>query len=638
MEFLSPLWLLLASIAIPVIALYLFKPKRREQRVSTLLFWQQILRERSERPSIRRLRQLLSLLLLLLFLLAATFSAGRPIWGKDAVGQDAVLLLDISASMQSQEGSQTRCDLAKSRAQSLLASLPAGTQTSLLAMGPTPRILASRTQDTGLLSQALDRVSCSNGRAAVEESLTLAADLARSQKPVATLYLVSDGGGLQASDAKLLEGLPVVYLPVGENRQNIGITALSLQKRPAADQEYEVLLQLHNEGTVTTTFSVELLLDGDLINAVPFSVDAKSTRTEVISQSFGTGGVLEARIVSNDKGFQDALSIDNRAFAYVPEQQSIQVAFVSQGGDYFLKAALLANTSIEAFELSPDAWSKASGSRYDVVIFHNALPAVLPQLPYLIFDGAVGPGTPTSQPSSAPASSSQPALPAEPHGPAMVIGESVLPKLGLIDYRHPVVDAVGLDGIRIARARMLAPPEWGRVIVDGSQGPLVVAGEHKGTRALYFSFDPNDSDLPLRVGFLNLLANSINWLAGSGSLPEAYVTAPGAGVPELFASQADAVVRHEESKREERLRDASLAAPGVYTVLREGEEEGVFVVSLSSQEESRIAPVASLGLGEKPAPMLQGIFPGREAWWFLALGALCFLAIEWFLYRRRLVQ
>src|SRR5688572_28327035 len=79
MEFLSPSWLYLLGIAAPVVALYLFKPKRREVRIPTAIFWRQILRERSERPSIRRLRQLLSLLLLLLFLAAAAFSAGKPL-------------------------------------------------------------------------------------------------------------------------------------------------------------------------------------------------------------------------------------------------------------------------------------------------------------------------------------------------------------------------------------------------------------------------------------------------------------------------------------------------------------------------------------------------------------------------------
>ncbi len=46
MNFLSPAALFLFGIAAPIIALYILKLRRRREPVSTLMFWEQILREK----------------------------------------------------------------------------------------------------------------------------------------------------------------------------------------------------------------------------------------------------------------------------------------------------------------------------------------------------------------------------------------------------------------------------------------------------------------------------------------------------------------------------------------------------------------------------------------------------------------
>ena len=68
MTFAQPWFLLGFALFAPVILLYLLKQRRRRVEVSTLMFWDKILRDEQTVTSLTRLKKLLSLLLQLLFI------------------------------------------------------------------------------------------------------------------------------------------------------------------------------------------------------------------------------------------------------------------------------------------------------------------------------------------------------------------------------------------------------------------------------------------------------------------------------------------------------------------------------------------------------------------------------------------
>ena len=74
-NFAQPVALLGFALFIPVILLYLLKQRRRRLEVSTLLFWDKILRDEQTVTSLTRLKKLLSLLLQLLFIALLTLAA-----------------------------------------------------------------------------------------------------------------------------------------------------------------------------------------------------------------------------------------------------------------------------------------------------------------------------------------------------------------------------------------------------------------------------------------------------------------------------------------------------------------------------------------------------------------------------------
>ena len=68
MNFLSLTSLLLFGLALPIVLLYILKLRRRREPVSTLMFWEQLFREKQTTSLFQKLKHLLSLLFQLLFL------------------------------------------------------------------------------------------------------------------------------------------------------------------------------------------------------------------------------------------------------------------------------------------------------------------------------------------------------------------------------------------------------------------------------------------------------------------------------------------------------------------------------------------------------------------------------------------
>src|SRR3990170_3237413 len=68
MSFLTPLFLALSALALPIVILYMLKLRRREVEVSSTMLWQMLLRDREANSPWQRLRRNLLLFLQLVLL------------------------------------------------------------------------------------------------------------------------------------------------------------------------------------------------------------------------------------------------------------------------------------------------------------------------------------------------------------------------------------------------------------------------------------------------------------------------------------------------------------------------------------------------------------------------------------------
>jgi hypothetical protein len=84
----------------------------------------------------------------------------------------------------------------------------------------------------------------------------------------------------------------------------------------------------------------------------------------------------------------------------------------------------------------------------------------------------------------------------------------VVPTVVGVDRGHSLLSFVSMGNIRLQAVRRCRLQPWGRTIVDGSEGPLIVEGDYEGQRTLYIAFNLYDSDFPLRAAFPIFMMNS----------------------------------------------------------------------------------------------------------------------------------
>ena len=106
MNFLSLTSLLLFGLALPIVLLYILKLRRRREPVSTLMFWEQLFREKQTTSLFQKLKHLLSLLFQLLFLALLALAVARPQFAFiTKAARRIILIIDHSASMNALESS-----------------------------------------------------------------------------------------------------------------------------------------------------------------------------------------------------------------------------------------------------------------------------------------------------------------------------------------------------------------------------------------------------------------------------------------------------------------------------------------------------------------------------------------------------
>jgi len=226
-QFAQPWFLAGFALFIPVILLYLLKQRRRHVEVSTLMFWDKILRDEQTVTSLTRLKKLLSLLLQLLFISLLTLAAARPNLPGNVTGaRRIVLLLDTSASMLVREGNRTRFDLAIDQAHRVVRGMSIGDSLMLVTVAADADMVFPFTDNRKDLHDAIDRVRPTHGATEFKKALRLVEQLPADERET-HVYLVTDGA-FDPIDIQPPAKTRFAYRRVGTRSDNVGISAFSV--------------------------------------------------------------------------------------------------------------------------------------------------------------------------------------------------------------------------------------------------------------------------------------------------------------------------------------------------------------------------------------------------------------------------
>ncbi|MBN2005572.1 MAG: VWA domain-containing protein [Anaerolineae bacterium] len=553
MHFLAPLGFLALLLAAPIVLLYMLRLRRQNVTVPSILLWKAVLADRHANRPWQKLRRNWLLFLQLLILLTLAVALARPAVPTPVTlrGQ-VILLLDVSASMQAELDHGTRFDAALRAVRELADTLSPADRVSLIAVGPTPRLLLQG-GDEGDLRRALDELAAGRiGAVDVRIPFDGPADWRGAAALAAGLAAGDDVTTLIVTDAATDTALPALpgeaqLLTIGDSVANVGIVAFALRRTA---EGMAALVRLRNAGpeaTRTVTLYADdvpverrtLLLpeDGDVALTFP---------------SVSVAGWAEVRLEESD-----AFALDNRAWVALSNVGSGRVLLLTPGNRFLAQSLqVLPDLSVTQAALSePQSAITETTQPYDLLVVDGPVTTtLLPVNQWLI---APGPGTLCGEP-----------------------GALVTPTLGVRgQWSHALLQYVEWEDIHISRMRRFTPPADAEVLLETATGPLLWVVERPAQRVACLAFDLHDSDFPLRLAFPILTANLVGWLLPQTSvepvlpLPSGYPW-----VPLLPSSATKATLITPDGDREALSLDApqvTLSAAGLYRIESGTEGGGV---------------------------------------------------------------
>jgi hypothetical protein len=614
-SFLAPLaFVALAALGAAVVAVYLLKPRRFNRPIASTLLWRSVIDEIESRRPWRRIPPSLLLVVQLLALAAGVAALARPyVRSSLAIGPDAIVLLDVSASMQANDVPPNRLANAEARVAAMIDGLQPDQSLTLITVGDVPQLVAPRTGDQVVLRHALAGVQPTAQTANLAAALSLAASLA-GDRPNVQVVVVGDGN-LNRSNLPVNQALPVRYELVGGAAENLAVAAFGTRKNANG---LTALARVANYGTQVHGVTLELRADGTPQATQAFVVDAGGSASAQWNDLPPATQVLEVRIAESD-----ALALDNAAWAVTSGQRPSRVLLVTEG-NVFLERALALRPGVSVARTTPSDYSPdlPVSKPFDLVVFDGFVPQVLPSTASLLV---------IDPPSESP----------------LVRAGDELPVVSIhaTQPASPLLSNVALDTVHINRTRQLQLPDWADPVLETADTPLLIAGERQGQRVALLGFDLHQSDLPLQPAFPVLVQNLLGWLVPSGGVDIPVVrvgdqvrVAPMAGARAVDVTTPGG-------------RQISLAPPfpprpvdeterpGIYHVVQrdadDNQVESVFAANFFSPAESHLvagtsvvqAPATSVGLASDPAP--------RELWAVAASAMLVLLTFEWWAFYHR---
>ncbi len=660
---LGPLqWMLLLVVPPAVLSLYFLKLKRRELAVPSTLLWRKTLEDVHVNSIWQRLRKNLLLYLQLLFLALLILACLRPGWsGQNRIGERRIYIIDNSASMQATDVSPSRLEVAKKKVRELLAETSSDDVGMVIAFSDRADVRQGFTKDRNRLFKAVESILPTSRGTDVSEALRAAAGLANPGRSSfdnlsdimvadaipATVYLLSDGAFGDLGDLDLGK-LKIEYIPIGEEKtNNLGILSFAVQRNEDKTAKLEAFARITNRGDQKVDFTASLEFDGKLLDASAGTVEPGQETGILFELTDAQEGQLKLVL-----DYEDALQVDNVAYAAVRPNKQMSVLLVTPGNNA-LETALqttrvqqLASVQIEspAFLSDPKYQGSSLDSSYDLIIFDQCAPVQMPNSNTLFIG-------------------SQPPQSAEPTNSASVdnwkFGQLQGPAIILdVNRTNSISQYLEMGAVYIAEARTIQPGESGTVLMTSDIGPVFAVAPRGAFQdaVLGFSIVQATSDgvgvntnWGNRRSFPVFVYSAIEYLGGGITESSSPSVQPGWPIGLLLSNrfkefrvvapdgQATELTRGDESRYTYTKTDAL----GIYQVFANG-ADGVespvelFCVNLFSSRESDLNVAQTIKMGyEKVAASRASVVARKETWRWLLLLGLALLVVEWVVFNRR---
>ena len=602
MNFLSPTSLFLFGLAIPIIALYILKLRRRRELVSTLMFWEQLFKERQTTSLFQRLKHLLSLLLQLLFLALLVLAVARPQFAfitKSA--RQLILIVDHSASMNAvlkldpeNPASESRLDSAKQQALQIVQGLRFMDEMTVISCHELPVIHTPFTNHQKTLRQAIESIQPTDIKTDLKPAVDLAYTVAQI-KPNPEIIIMSDFHAVSEETIAQFQDAQSQSQPseeeqskqpttklhlirIGEDSDNVGITQFRVRKSIVNAFDYETLLTVVNTSEEEKKCSVELYFNEGLFDVRPYTLAPGEKKSEIFSNFTFEGGELKAVL-----DITDVLPTDNVAYATLPKRERLSVLLVTNE-NLFLEKALSVDDKLNLSVMTPEEYENAPKTA-EVVIFDRFSPTTLDDGNYMFI-------YPPKTDNPTDDSATNPVL-------TWNIGESLeTPIITDWERTHPILQHVHLENVLIGKAYEVTPPSTAQILARSFESPVLFIDVTPNRKIVFSAINILESDLPLRIAFPVIIANMLQWFQQDQGMQEYHLHT---GEVLRYKIESEPIPDTETN-----VEDDDTSKPTQKTVQITGPEEKTWDVAVENDEmlfdQTQHAGFYELSLSNEPAP------------------------------------
>ncbi|WP_406661926.1 VWA domain-containing protein [Methanolobus sp. ZRKC3] len=351
MPFETPLALAALASIIPLILLYLLRPKPLQVQVPSLMFFMNVQEEKKRFfTSITKLIKDPLFLIQLLVLILLALAAAAPFLETEEPlsGEHTVLIIDASASMQT----DNRFSSAISKAEDYVSK-----KNSVILAENVPVTIIESAGATAT-NDALDALKPKATVADISGSVSAGMRLLSQEG--GRIVVISDFTNWDGDDpvnAKNLAesyGIKVEYLLVGKSTGNVGIIQGDIETVDG-NYQYSGVVKNYKGSRESVKLKVTNLDSGKSTTENLGSIAAGATQQFLLT-NLGTG-ISEVEITGSDD-----LMLDNTAYISIPKLSTKQVLFVSDAEKLPSETALslMPNIKTKVLEGIPDDISKYS--------------------------------------------------------------------------------------------------------------------------------------------------------------------------------------------------------------------------------------------------------------------------------------
>jgi hypothetical protein len=383
--FLNPMALGLSLLIIPIIILYLLKPKPKHVKFPSIMFILRI--EKTKRFSSwfkRFIRDPLLLIQIFIILLLVGSIANPFILSplEQNPKSDVVFIIDGSASMQSTDVSPSRFEKSKSLMIDMLKRVNPESTISLIFAENIPILLVKRT-DKETAKNIVERLRASDAPSNLQDAILFGIDLVADSKFEKKIYVFSDFSNV--GDVELAKGIAqskridIKFVKVFKKGKNLGITSIKGSRFLTKRGEFYLTFivknfNMDNEKEVIA----EIFLDDELLTSIPKKIQSQS---EELFHLKGTCSSDEHELRIRLKNNKDDLTLDDVGYWALPEIKQYKILLITNH-DTYLRHALESNLDFIVEVANPPVIPKFKG--FDTIIIGDIDPELI--LPGTFFE------------------------------------------------------------------------------------------------------------------------------------------------------------------------------------------------------------------------------------------------------------